>query len=534
MSKRTRFRDFITVLVAVWLSAGCNFPGYSTSQNNISGEALKQTLSAQQASDEQPFDLILPQVTGTNFPFQEIPIRIQPTSVCLPPDNEMYLYYLTQPGDTMAAIAKRFKVFPAMVTPAISQDDTAYLPHKLLLQIPREFETPNHWGLLLPDSEVIQSPTSLGFDIAAYISHAGGYLSRHYEDVLNGKLNGTEIIQRVSTESSVNPRFLLALLEYRSGWVSSEPGDLSKKNYPIGFQVPGQTGLYRELVMVATHLNAGYYGWRDGSLTEMKFRDATISRIPPKLNAGSAAVQYLFSKFYRRDAWESALFGPDSFSEKYTQMFGDPWDRSGSFGPLIPEGATQPALELPFSPGERWSLTGGPHPSWKTGSPRGALDFAPVTGEPACAVSRVWALAASSGLVVRSERNTVVIDLDGDGYEQTGWVLLYYHIADKDRIPTGVFVNKDDPIGHPSCEGGNSTGTHFHFARKYNGEWISADGPLRMNLGGWQAYPQRKIIWENYARGTRLRSPAQWDRAPQLSCVNDPIFTRAVFSINNF
>jgi len=39
----------------------------------------------------------------------------------------------------------------------------------------------------------------------------------------------------------------------------------------------------------------------------------------------------------------------------------------------------------------------------------------------------------------------------------------------------------------PSCEGGVSTGTHLHFARKYNGEWILADGPLPFNLDGWIA-----------------------------------------------
>ncbi len=38
-----------------------------------------------------------------------------------------------------------------------------------------------------------------------------------------------------------------------------------------------------------------------------------------------------------------------------------------------------------------------------------------------------------------------------------------------------------------SCEGGVSTGTHVHIARKYNGEWILADGPLAFDLDGWVA-----------------------------------------------
>jgi len=82
----------------------------------------------------------------------------------------------------------------------------------------------------------------------------------------------------------------------------------------------------------------------------------------------------------------------------------------------------------------------------------------------------------------------VILDLDGDGFEQTGWVLFYYHVADLDRIQPHVQVSVDDPIGHPSCEGGNATGTHVHLARKYNGEWIPADGPVPFTLSGWTVH----------------------------------------------
>jgi hypothetical protein len=45
-----------------------------------------------------------------------------------------------------------------------------------------------------------------------------------------------------------------------------------------------------------------------------------------------------------------------------------------------------------------------------------------------------------------------------------------------------------DKIGYPSCEGGRVTGPHIHIARKYNGEWIPADGPLAFNMEGWLAH----------------------------------------------
>jgi hypothetical protein len=50
-------------------------------------------------------------------------------------------------------------------------------------------------------------------------------------------------------------------------------------------------------------------------------------------------------------------------------------------------------------------------------------------------------------------------------------------------------VALDDRIGHPSCEGGKATGTHVHITRKFRGEWIGADGPFPLVLGGWTALP---------------------------------------------
>jgi hypothetical protein len=92
------------------------------------------------------------------------------------------------------------------------------------------------------------------------------------------------------------------------------------------------------------------------------------------------------------------------------------------------------------------------------------------------------------GLVVRSETATVVLDLDGDGDERTGWVVFYLHVGNEDRVPAGAVLETGDIIGHPSCEGGRATGTHIHITRKYNGEWISAEGPLAFNLEGWIAH----------------------------------------------
>ncbi|MCJ7715820.1 MAG: hypothetical protein MUO54_04780, partial [Anaerolineales bacterium] len=92
------------------------------------------------------------------------------------------------------------------------------------------------------------------------------------------------------------------------------------------------------------------------------------------------------------------------------------------------------------------------------------------------------------GIIARSDTGLIELDLDGDGDIHTGWVILYLHLGTQHKAPKGKMVEVGDLLGHPSCEGGESTGSHIHIARKYNGEWISAAGILPFNLDGWIAH----------------------------------------------
>jgi len=82
-------------------------------------------------------------------------------------------------------------------------------------------------------------------------------------------------------------------------------------------------------------------------------------------------------------------------------------------------------------------------------------------------------LSPAAGLVVRSGDGVVVIDLDGDGREQSGWAIMLLHIGADGRVPVGANVESGDPIGHPSCEGGRSTGTHVHFEVIQSGQLLN-------------------------------------------------------------
>jgi hypothetical protein len=364
--------------------------------------------------------------------------------------------------------------------------------HGQQLTIPNLLGEPAYPSVALPDSAVVFSPQAASYSLEDYINQAGGYLSSYQEEVDKEKhewLNGSQIVRRVAENTSVNPKALLAFLEFRSGWVRGGLKDPAQQIYPIGFYVPEYKGLYLELSLVAKELNIGYYGWRQGSLTDLSFPNGSRVRLAPGLNAGSVAVQTVTSKFYlRQQDWLEDLYGPQGFLAIYNAMFGDPWQAAALVEPLYTQDLPQPPLELPFATGESWSLTAGPHVAWNTGTPPGALDFSPILLLPPCAPSPAWVTAAAPGFVVRTGDGLVALDLDGDGSEQTGWVLIYMHVAEQDRIPLGTWVEADTPLGHPSCEGGTSTGTNIHLARKYNGEWIAADGPLPLVLSGWKAH----------------------------------------------
>lgn len=404
----------------------------------------------------------------------------------------------------MSALALRFGVTPDQIT-----SDQSISPHSLIppgqkLIIPNILGSPPYPGPVLPDSEVIDSPSANDFNLQDYVARAGGYLSSYTEAIGSERLTGAEIVQRVVDHTSINPRLLLSLLEFRSHWVTqAHPPNLNLTT-PMGYNIPEYPGLYLELSLTAKLLGMGYYGWRQGSLITLEFTDGKTARLAPRLNAGSVALQYLFARLYPSTTWQGQLYGKNGLAALHAVMLGDPWARSAVVEPLYPANLQPPELELPFGPGEAWAFTAGPHENWNTGTPTGALDFAPITGESPCAVSTAWARAAAPGVVISSSPGEVLLALDGGDGKPSGWVLLYLHIAQKDREPAGAHLAKDDPVGHPSCEGGETTGTHVHLARQYKGEWIGAGDPLPFVLSGWTANPGAKPYEGTLVKGNQV------------------------------
>jgi LasA protease len=391
------------------------------------------------------------------------------------------LAYRVQAGDTLDLLAQRFSVPLDEILKLNSLSARDALVVDEIVFIPARFDQTGPGFKIIPDSELVYSPGVAGFDVAAFVNEQGGYLARHREFVRGATRSGAEVVKMAALDHSVSPRLLLALLEYQSGWVT-DPAAPDDKTFPIYRNLQRQ-GLFNQLDWLADTLNLGYYRWRDGSLSAIDFPDGVQIRIAPTPNAGTVSLQYALSRLYTEADWQVAV-SQDGLYATYQRLFGDPFEKAVE--PIVPNDLPQPELRLPFD--DTWSFISGPHAAWEPGSPWAALDFAPPSSGAGCLPSNQWVLAPAAGLVVRSGDGVVVIDLDGDGREQSGWAILLLHIATTGRILNGTSVEAGDPVGHPSCEGGRSTGTHVHIARKFNGEWIPAEGQIPFDLSGWVAH----------------------------------------------
>jgi LasA protease len=431
-----------------------------------------------------PTQLITAETPSSTQDAQEIKPTSMPTRPKYQPGE--LVDYVAQDGDTLPALAAHFNTTVDEIRQAnpVIPNDVTTLPPGFPMKIPIYYQS--LWGSsfqILPDSLFINGPAQVGFDTVQYVQNTPGWLKNFVAYTGEGTLVGGQIVEHVATNFSISPRLLLALLEYQAGALSqpTSPGD--DDPYPLGFVDITHQGVYAQLVLAANILNNGYYGWRTGTLITLELADGRMEVPDPWQNAASIALQYYFGKVYLQEDYEDAIHG-QGLLKTYTDLFGDPWQGDQ---PHIPGSLQQPEMLFPFAKNKVWAYTGGPHTGWGDGLPYAAIDFAPPSVSGGCTPSDEWVTAVADGMVVRAEPAMLVLDLDKDGNEQTGWVVFYLHLATEDMVKVGSILEAGQPIGHPSCEGGEATGTHIHIARKYNGEWISAGGPLAFNLEGWLA-----------------------------------------------
>ena len=494
------FKRWGPLLLPVLLLTACGSPAPSTP-----GPA---PLASPTFTAATPITYVSPGPTAAPVAPTVAPVKAGmplPTPAGPPTDS-----YIVQAGDTLGAIAMyRCGCEIAELAALNHIQDPASLQVGQTVLIPVKTDRVGPPLRLLPDSEVVYSPAYLDFDVAGFVGQKHGYLASYTEVVSGRQLTGAQLVEKVAREYSVGPRLLLALLEYQGRWVTGQPDSQLTVNFPLSLGHGGHAGLWYQLSWAANVINQGYYAYKRAGTLAFTFVDGGRAVAAPGLNAGTVALENALAATTNWDTWQQAI-GKDGFMRSYESFFGDTHARAVE--PLVPADLTQPELTLPWQGGLTWYLSSGPHAAWFDGSAWAALDFAPSDVRGHCGVSTEWITAAAPGLVLRSGEGQVLVDLDGDGHEETGWVLFYLHVVPADQLHAGMKLARGDRIGHPSCEGGAADSSHVHFARRYNGEWIAADGPLPMVLSGWRVVGSQAAYDGKMVKGSEVRQACEcWD-----------------------
>ncbi len=438
-----------------------------------------------ESAESAPIDAPLITQLGTPAPsFAGQPTPDPPHYTVDSPETGEPGSHVVVAGETLGQLALRYGTTVAELMALNGLENPDMVQVGQALQVPgapiQQITSPQF--KIIPDSELVYGPAARDFDTQAFATALHGALLSYQEQVEGVAMDGPAIVQLVADRHSVNPRLLLAVLEHRAGWVT-QPSPAAGSSI-LGNSAAGANSLYIQLSWAANQLNLGFYGRGEGGLKSFNLDTTTQITFSPLINDGTAGVQRFLAAVdgANGETWQRDT-SPDGFYATFTRLFGNPF--AYSVDPLAPADLAAPPLELPWAAGETWYFTGGPHGGWNTGSAWAALDFVPPGQQAGCIQSDAWVTAMADGVVSRSGHGAVVVDLDGDGFAGTGWAITYMHLEGRDRATVGTRVQTGDRLGHPSCEGGFSNGTHVHIARTYNGRWISADGPLPFMMGGW-------------------------------------------------
>ena len=389
-------------------------------------------------------------------------------------------------GDTLTRIAERYDVSINALLSANDLPNPDFLEVGQVITLPKAPVEYTPSFRILPDSRLVRSRGALDFDTDAFLRSQTGLLPQIRVFTPTRLADGTQrsdaltasqIVERVSREYSVDARLLLAFLEHFAGLVTVPTEEEEALLYP--FLAPeasaqtGRAGLFAQLSWLADQLNMGYYDWKYRSKTILEAADGSRLYFHPGLNAGSIGLQFAIAQMRDARQWETDVSEPGIYAT-YRRLFGDPFeDAHETAGANL----RQPDLTLPFPRGDVWRFTGGFHGGWGNGSAWSAVDFAPPDENNVnwCYTSSFPITAIAPGMIARMADGVIVLDLDEDGDEGSGWTVLYLHISPHDTLREGQIVESGNILGYTSCAGGFSTATHLHIARRFNGEWIPAD-----------------------------------------------------------
>jgi len=357
--RRMRRLAIASVCLAVFICGTMVYPVFAPASSLREESLVTANRETEQLPEQTPIPTVLPEATTIVEAQTAMPLPTQGRIVS--PSDDNYLLYYTIAGDSLPVVSLHFGADIKDISSPQAIDPTGLIPPNQLLIIPNNLSETSAKTKLLPDSEITYSPSTIDFDINAFVDEAGGYLSSYRQWLQStGWTSGADVIAIVARDYSVNPRLLLAFLEYYSGWVYGSPANNLAVDYPMGCIDEAKKDLYLQAAWFASNVMEGYYGWREGRRLVINFPDGQVLRIAPELNAGTVGLMNSFSYLYEFSEWAQKLYSEESFLTFYETLFESPWIRAQSVEPLLPVDTVQPEMILPFEVNKIWAFTGGP------------------------------------------------------------------------------------------------------------------------------------------------------------------------------
>jgi murein DD-endopeptidase MepM/ murein hydrolase activator NlpD len=371
-------------------------------------------------------------------------------------------------------------------------------------------------GELLANGQFVYGPNVGDFDLEKYLVEANSPLSEK-----------AEFLEDKAWFYSINPRVLLTLLEMRCGAVSQPQTEIEQA---IGYEDISSFDKEFELLAetLVEYFYADLYETPDLPTTSsgewiIDLAEGQTVVFAPSASSATLAILAALGPLSNSDEWQ-ALISPialDGFTQTYRRLFpeSNPLDNSN----VIVPNATPPAnlLKLPFTAGDRWTFSGGPH-EWDGcdgGDPYSAVDFAPG-GYPCDSIpTNRWVTAAAAGTITHIGANGAEVYMTFDS-PNDAWGARYLHIANT-AVGGNQHVAQDTRIGNPSCRACTGcTGCHGHFDLRYNGAWVTIvgtafEGWVVHSTGCYSGYLEKggQRVW----KGGRITSIQPDTSAPTTS-----------------
>ncbi|TQV82779.1 pre-peptidase C-terminal domain-containing protein [Aliikangiella coralliicola] len=311
------------------------------------------------------------------------------------------------------------------------------------------------------------------FNIENYLEKNAPHLAAH-----------SEAISHYAGRSSISPKIIIALIEYQTGLVRKNNGDLK---LPFG-NLSKKSDFNGQVADIADRLSRAFY---DGH----SFHDTGLNAKRTGDEDANRAIQTIIASGEKTNTLNANVENERrSFNSVFRQLFPETKlksnEREGGAIQMVP---ANNFLQLPYPVGKTWTY-GGSHTSTGSGSyPQSSLDFN-NGGRWGDNLTRIWVTSSAGGRVVR--HSSCFLEVVHRG----GWSTTYYHLSGI-RVNHGSTVSRNTRLANYAsnrnqalCNGGASTGPHLHFSLKKNGQYYHLNN---VSLSGFKVHTGRNSYDSN-------------------------------------